>query len=80
MSDFYVDDLDHVVTHFELIVFLLCTNVAPSDLTHTFNAENLADDVVATDEMFRDVHSFEDVLSINSQDKCLHLRDKVSFA
>jgi len=66
MSDFYVDDLDHVVTHFELIVFLLCTHVAPSDLTHTFNAENLADDVVATDEMFRDVHSFEDVLSINS--------------
>ena len=66
MSDFYVDDLDHVVTHFELIVFLLCTHIAPSYLTHTLNAENLADDVVATDEMFRDVRSFKDVFSIES--------------
>ncbi len=66
MSDFYVDYLDYIVTHFELIVFLLCTYVAPSDLTHTLNAENLADDVVTTDEMFRDVHSFKDVFSIES--------------
>lgn len=64
MPDFYVDDFNDVVTHFELIIFLLCTHVAPSNLTHTLNAENLADDVVAADEMFRYVHSFEDVLPI----------------
>ena len=63
MSNFYVDDLNHVVAYFEFIVFLLCTHVAPSDLTHALNAENLTNDVVPADEMFWDVHSFENVLS-----------------
>jgi len=63
MSDFYVDDLNNVMTNFEFVVFLLCTHVSPSNLTHTLNAKDLTNDVVPADEMFLDVYTFENVLS-----------------
>ena len=47
---------------FKLVLVLHGLNVAPPDLVLAEGAEDLADDVLSTDEVFFDVYTFHNVV------------------